>query len=875
MTPKKSNTPLYITMVIMAVIFSTVFALHYARIESMLLGLSSTADSLEIATSYHSLIGHNYTWLNISLSAMTEMFSHPFYMNGLSISLLPKPWATSLFISLFALFLEYLRQKVAYQTAPGKEHGSSAWFTDYKKYNKQFRTPWTKNDQQLGIPDPNMIIGALPMKAKVPLSKKVEQEPLEGSLTGDGLKVENKRNANVLVIGGSGSGKTFRMIKPNVMQMNCSMVITDPSGEIMRCTGVPLMENGYKMKLFSTSDMLHSNVYNPFDYIYEENGEIDETKVKVMVSTFMKNADQSGKKGGDPFWDKAATAWLTFAVFFLAEFFDPLDRNMYNVLKLAQAGKSEEDSSSSETQLDKIVKIRRAQNPNAKCFVSYDTFKLAPAKTANSILITLGVNLEPFGSAEKVKNMTTTSYLCKRNKNGEITDYILDRNGNYIRDENNLDLHKIGDEKTVLYINIPQANGAYNFLVSMMYSQMFDALYARAEKISPNSYHIFNQRKEALASCFQSEDAAKRFLELASNAEIKEDGGKTYLYNKAMTKKDLELFVTNGLPNRAYMKGGVGYLKEVYNKKIGAQLIQQYKMAKINHGSEKLAVPVRCLLDEFANIGEIPDFDKLLATMRKYQISCTIVLQSLAQLKAKYDKLWEGIVGNCDTIVFLGSSENETCKYISEKLGKTTIRTRSTSESKGRSGSYSTSSQNSARDLMDPAEVSKIDNNYSIVIIRGLQPFYVPKYNFLKHPNYGLTGDADMTRQVSNEYLEKHFRCLTKTEATVREVQEQNKKDDATINHGQNPDGRNKTTVKKPKRMKNGKDLAEGTGAKDTSPEEMAKAMKSCAPDDLKTDDSPDEPNPDSAMFQGSTPQDTSGSSDDEPQGDSWLFPSD
>ena len=732
--------------------------------------------------------------LSIFGSAIIECYTHPLRFHGLHIGHVIVPFFGFTLVIGYFIWMEYLRSKVVHQDRPGEEAGSARFMTarDMKGYNKKYVCPFDDvKDIAMGKRDPNIIIA-------------------------DGLKLwmdgdATQRNINTLICGGSGSGKTFRFIKPSIAQMNASFITTDPSGEILRDMGRMLLEYGYKVQVFSTSDMKHSNCYNPFDYIYtldkDANGKtvkvIDETKVTVMVDTFMKNADQSKKSGGDPFWDKAATAWLRFAVLFLAEFCGPEDRNMYNMLRLAQSGKAPEDASSTSTVLDTMVAAARDMNPNAKCFVSYDTFKLAPAKTANSILITLGVNLEPFGSADKVRNMTTTDYLCRRNNEGKIIDYIRDKDGNHIRMDNNLDLEKVGDVMTALFVNIPQANGAYNFLVSMMYAQMFDALYDRAEKKCPEVFNIYDDTGIALSSMYETEEEAKEALRLFQNAKIvklRNDHNveKYYLYNKEAPE-------SMSLKTLVYSPwcGKTGYLMEVYDEKQGNITLNRFRNAKVEHGGPFLPVYVRCLLDEFANIGEIPNFNQLLATMRKYHISASIVLQSLGQIKDKYEKLWESMIGNCDIFLYLGSSENETNKYVSEKLGKQTIRTANMSESKGRSGSTSMSFQHTGRDLMDMAEVGKLDNSMCLVMIRGVNPFKIKKYDFTKHPHWKETGTCNKDLRITAQYMDEHFLCLGKD--TIRKEKVSNTENNAknTTKGQKNPNGTSKGVGTRPTEVPN------------------------------------------------------------------------
>lgn len=730
--------------------------------------------------------------------ALSEALTQPFYFKGLVLSHLFWP---SLVVSLLAgaiYAVWWERKKIYHQDAAGAEGGTAKWMEDFEEYNRLYVDDYESGSQ---TPDNNMIIA-------------------------DGLKLsmdirKTRLNLNVLVIGGSGTGKTRFLLKPNLAQMNCSYIVTDPSGEIMQSTGKMLLQNGYKVKLFSTSDMAHTNVYNPMDYIYEDNGAISDVKVGILVSTFITNATNLQKRsGGDPFWIKASTACLTAFVLYLAECRPIEERNMYNALRLAQLGKADERPGVNQTELDKLFEEEMNKNPKAKFISSYRTFKLSPAKTANSILISLAVDLNPF-SIEAVRNMTTTSYVCERDENGLIKRYIRDKKTNQpIRATDNLDISTVGDEKTALFVDIPQTNGAYNFLVSMMYSQMFDELYSKAKMVCPNRYHIYDKYGQILSSEYTSEEEAKRWIGLYAAATVRQIDGKFYLYNEKATAEET-------IPELAALSESyIGYFKEVYSEEVGKRLIRKYQQDPadetektavkkkdgsatvislnrqknaepqksgpyIKRGALRLPVHVRFLLDEFSNIGEIPDFDKMLSTVRKYEISCTIILQSLTQIKAKYDKIWEVLVGNCDVILFLGSSENETDKYISEKLGKATIRTIDSSISQGgSSGSQSTQFKKQARDLLDAAEIGKINNNYCIVCIRSLDPIYKKKVDWEKCEHYPETGDADISNMIDMDFLEKYYKCSPKQTVKANNYAAINNRQRDVIQNNTTPSGK-------------------------------------------------------------------------------------
>ena len=653
------------------------------------------------------VVKESINWFTVAFEALANMSENPVAIWPLSIKFLI-PALFFLVCVAFGIGWMLAIGDTKRQDAPGKEHGSAKWNLDYANYYKQFVEPYDSRKDPF---DPNM-----PFSNRVMLN-------LNNKKTG--------RNANVFVVGGPGTGKSFRVIKPSLMQMNCSMITTDPSGELMQCCGKPLHEHGIKLKLFSTSDMKHSNCYNPFDYIFDENGEVEESKVSTMINLFLENASGSSSKSkGDPFWDKSARALMAALAYYMLE--NPMtnqvrkgkryapDINFCTMLKLVQAGKVSEESETSQSALDKLMEehrlLMKTEGRESKALSNYDTFKLAPGKTANSILITVAVDLQMFNN-EDVRNLTRHDYEDE---------------------ENNLQLDKIGDEQTALFINIPQANTTFNFLVSMLYAQMFDALYTKAEKICPKKWMLIDQYNRPVITMLNSEDEAKRLLEDLKTATVKE-------YKTPRDASRFQIVIGNKV------------IQEKPTRETAQAVIDNAANYKVQKGDLRLPWHIRCLMDEFANIGSVPMFSEKLTTMRKYEISCTIVVQNIAQIKEKYDKLFESIIGGCGTIVFLGSSENETCKYISDTLGETTVRTRNISLSHGQKGGSSEGFGTSKRMLLTPEEVKNLDNKECIVIIRGLHPFRDLKYDFSKHPHFAETGNASRNNELSEEFIEKYF----------------------------------------------------------------------------------------------------------------------
>ncbi len=468
---------------------------------------------------------------------------------------------------------------------------------------------------------------------------------------------QTRKNLNVMVIGGSGSGKSRFYVKPNLMQANTSYVCTDPKGELLRSTGKMLEHYGYKIKVFNLIDMLHSNNYNPFNYIYDTEGNYSTTAVIKMVNVLMKNTQKEGGGGGDQFWDDSTKALLAALCFYLVECENKEKQNFSEVMKLLKKAEVKEGSDDFQSDLDLIfdalenpdkyksdeagkneqfkslnlIDLAKAAKPASKymCLKYYKDFKKAAGDTAKSILISTAVRLQAFNIPE-VMDLT----CC-----------------------DNIHLEMIGDEPTAMFIIIPSSDDTFNFLAAMMYTQLFDVLYDRAN---------------------------------------------------------------------------------------------------FKHGG-RLPFHVRCLLDEFANLGQIPRFEELLATMRSMEISANVIIQNLSQLKKMYKDSWENVLGNCDSLLFLGGQEPTTLEHVSKMLGKETIDTRSRNRTKGRQGSTSENDGILGRELMTVDELKVMKDNECILFVRGIYPFFCDKFKIEKHPNYVLLEDS----AKENAYLLSDIHTVT------------------------------------------------------------------------------------------------------------------
>ena len=463
-------------------------------------------------------------------------------------------------------------------TRPGAEHGSAAW-GDVFRLNKFYM------DKR----GPNLLL----------------TQHLHIGI--DGYK--HKHNTNILIVGGSGAGKTRTYGVPNVLECACSMVITDPKSEILRKTGNLLKQKGYEVLVFDLINPAASFCYNPFVYVH------DDREVLTLIENLIQNTTPSHSKSSDPFWEKSETALLQALMLYLLHEAPPEEQNFSMVMEMIAAAEVHEDDDSYQSPLDILFERLEMRESDSIACKQYRIFKQAAGKTAKSILVSVGVRLAAF-------NLLSIAKLT-------MTD--------------ELHLQELGERKIALFCCIPDSDKSLNYLVGMIYTQLIQTLYRQADRVH---------------------------------------------------------------------KG-------------------------------RLPVPVHCLMDEYANISLPKDtFLSALATMRSRAIFCSIIVQNMAQLKAMYKDDWESLVGLCDEFLYLGGTEKETHKYVSELLGKETISTTSYNQSKGRSGSYSINHQQSGRDLMTPDEVRLLDNSKCILFIRGERPAIDLKYNLLKHPNIRYTEDG-------------------------------------------------------------------------------------------------------------------------------------
>ena len=504
-------------------------------------------------------------------------------------------------------FIVYTKGKNAKKFRQGKEYGSARWG------NRKDIEPYMDEKFQNNI-----------------LLTKTERL----SMNGRPSNPKYARNKNVLVIGGSGSGKTRFYVKPNLMQMHSSYCVTDPKGTIVLECGKMLEDNGYEIRILNTINFKKSMKYNPFSYIHSEKD------ILKLVQTIIANTKGEGEKAGEDFWVKAEKLYYTALIAYIYYEAPKEEKNFATLLDMIDASEVREDDENYKNPIDRLFEALEKKEPRHFAVKQYKKYKLAAGKTAKSILISCGARLAPFDIQELRDLMS----------------------------EDELELDCIGDRKTALFVIISDTDDTFNFVVSIMYSQLFNLLCDKAD--------------------------------------------------------------------------------DVY----GGQL----------------PVHVRFLLDEFANIGLIPKFEKLIATIRSREISASIILQAQSQLKAIYKDNADTIIGNCDSTLFLGGKEKTTLKELSETLGKETIDLYNISETKSNQNSFAMNYQKTGKDLMSQDEITVMDGGKCIFQLRGVRPFFSDKYDITKHKNYSLLEDYDKKNRFDVEnYINRRGEARLNRETSV------------------------------------------------------------------------------------------------------------
>ena len=542
----------------------------------------------------------------VAMNGLNDLFSNPLP------SFFPKDLLIGIAGGVVLRLVVYFKAKNAKKFRQGVEYGSARWGN--AKDIEPYVDPVFEN---------NVIL--------------TETERL--MMSGRPKQPKYARNKNILVIGGSGSGKTRFFVKPNLMQMHSSYVVTDPKGTVLVECGKMLLKNGYKVKVLNTINFKKSMHYNPFAYIRSEKD------ILKLVNTIILNTKGEGQQSGEDFWVKAEKLYYTALIGYIWYECVEEEQNFTTLLDMINASEAREDDEEFKNPVDLMFDELEEREPDHFAVKQYKKYKLAAGKTAKSILISCGARLAPFD----IKELR------------DLTSY----------DE--LELDMLGDEKTALFVIISDTDDTFNFIVSIMYTQLFNLLCDRAD--------------------------------------------------------------------------------DVYNG--------------------RLPIHVRCLLDEFANIGQIPKFEKLIATIRSREISASIILQSKSQLKAIYKDNADTIEGNCDTTLFLGGKEKTTLKELAEVLGKETIDLYNTSDTRGTSQSYGLNYQKTGKELMSQDEIAVMDGGKCIMQLRGVRPFFSNKFDITKHKQYHLLSDYDEKNALDIEkYVKNLYHAKIRNNDTVDEVED-------------------------------------------------------------------------------------------------------
>lgn len=616
--------------------------------------------------------------------------------------------------ALFAIWIAYTSAKIREHEDPDIVAGDAKWLENLEDYNKKFTYPFESKEASGN----KNIIFANEFFMAVDTEK-----------TG--------RTLNTLVIGGSGVGKSFRLIGPNLMQCNTSYLVTDPSGDLYKRYAPYLEYHGYRIKVFNLDNMSKSNRYNPFRYITSDKD------IEILVTMLIENTKRPDAGHGEEFWEKCEEALLSAVISYLHHFGSPDERNMTNVLRLIKAANVDENNSSMRSPLDNIMEGIRLKHPTCFTISQYDTFRLGAGKTLKSILISCAVRLKAF----------------------ELDDVRL------LTDSDDINLCSIADEKTAIFVIVPTGEKTFNYLAGLMYAQLFSQLYHYCENEAQYNY-IFQDADGEVVKVFRAKnlkekklakERAKDFLrkldgarieQSKSMAMVEEDDNEEFITFDQVISETQESSETDDetdvIPSGKKKVLEFWQVLDADGKLIayrGTKKLAEEALEKMKHGQvipatktsqkgQRCPIHVRFLLDEFANTGKVPDFTEKLSTIRKKQISATIILQSLTQIKNMYETEWSNISANCDTTMYLGGGiDLETTEWLSTVLDTKTVRAMSSSLS---SNGGSQSFQSQGIRLYSLSQLRTMPNQQCIVIPRGFDPYKGMMYDTPKHPGWSL-----------------------------------------------------------------------------------------------------------------------------------------
>lgn len=598
-----------------------------------------------------------------------------------------KAFGTTMLIALMIAFIAFIvisDEKTKAHYSREKAKGDAKWLKgkELEEYNKKYTEPFGSPS----VKGFNNIILANDF-----------YQSMDNKETG--------RNCNTIVIAGSGRGKSFRFVGPNLLNANASFITTDPSGSLFRQYGTFFEHKGYKIKCVNLAKMNYSNHYNPFTYLHTDKD------IMVLVDVLIANTTPPESHSGDPFWEKAEAALFNAIIALQKHYLSEELQNFSTTLELIRMGNvSENGGGDDDTQLGRLFKQYELDEPNSFAVKQYGNFIMGAGKTIKSILVSCAFRIKAF-DLQEIRELTS---------------------------QDDLELDSVGDEKTALFIIIPTGEKTFNFLAAMMYSQLFIRLYDYCETTAVYSQLIKDEKGEVIKTFRAKDEADAKEVRKTAERFTEEIKHATIIYNRQMEWYELRT------PKKA---DGHGYELISYRKteEEAEEALSEYQTAHVTNNGEKLPIHTRLMLDEFANIGNIPDFDTKVSTIRKYAISTNVILQSIFQLQhGDYEKSWSTLTGNSDNIIYMGGgADTETTKWFSELIGKETRQVASQSFNRN-SGSMSISSE--GIELAAPYQLRTLKNDELIVLPVGLPPFRGKMYDTLKHPNWHYVANAPKYR---------------------------------------------------------------------------------------------------------------------------------
>lgn len=703
--------------------------------------------------------------------AVNELFTSPLMIFPLPGNIWGGLGISTLLMALFGImFLADIGLRK--HDNPDKVGGDAKFLENLDEYNKKFTEPFGQTDNS----DSNNMI----------LSELVRMSMQASRI---------RRNLNVFCVGGSGAGKSYNIVGPNGMQANCSYVFTDPSGGLLDEYGSFFENFGYRVKVLNLNKMHKGNHYNPFRYIHSDKD------IEILVNTLITNTTPP-ESHGEAFWEKCETALLVACIAYLYHYSPKKNQNFSTVMKLLRAADIDENDSSTESPLDHIFREVEERDPDSFAVKQYKTFKMGAGKTLKGILISVAVRLQQF-DLQEVMDLTDTDDI-------DLTSFI--------------------HHKTALFLVLPTGDKTFNFIASMLESQLFDIMYRYCEDTAKYTYVL---SEEAKGTSKKSFNPIKRIFKIKTKSDKR----------RAITHR---VFTADSIEEMAKAKeAGEQFLKDIkggyveYDEKTKLYYIKDKNGVAVDYRGQKewaerelhtlqhctlhkgseilpsnhgMCMPwhVRFMMDEFANVGKIPSFPEKVSTIRKYEISTTIIVQSITQLKNMYKDDWSNIIGNCDSTIYLGGGADlDTFEWLSKLLGKKTITVMNTSLADNKGGSSSFNKQ--GIELLSISELRTLPEDECVCVLKSLDPFVGEKYRSDKHPNRvyvhpGFEFDKEKAETIDNmDNPDREKPTVTVIEETEKEKEQREKQNEqgkqAAMEFKNNVDALGEKIIEDPKEI--------------------------------------------------------------------------